>query len=113
MVATRINFSDHLTKPEGDLEAQRRASTYAGMAYFAGTGQPGQTCRGCTHWLTEGWKPDKKHMKGTLKDSPCEVYVNMKPGRNPPKVPHNAWACKYFEPREQPVRIHAPDLGAK
>ncbi len=113
-MASKIAFSDYLTRPEGDDESRRRAMTYVGMAHFAGSGPPGQTCRGCEHWLTNGWHADKMSHRGALKDSVCDAYVRMKgkaASKSTPKVPHSAWACRYFEPREQPVRLHAPRPG--
>lgn len=113
MTAKRLQMTHGLTRPEGEAEASRRSMTYEGMAYFAATGPAGATCRGCSNWLTEGWRADKGAMKGGLKDSPCAAFQKMKPTRRPPKVPHSAPACKYFEPREQEVRMTAPPIEAK
>lgn len=83
----------HLTEPNPDL-AKKRKETHAGMAFWAGTGPDGKTCRECAHWNSGGYLSSC----GLLRDSPCEKYARMMNCVAGPLVPHYAKACKYFEP---------------
>lgn len=60
--------------------------TYAGMAFFAGTGPQGERCGGCANWQGSGHK-----------HNPCAQYQRMMQSQVGPKVPYDAGACKFFE----------------
>lgn len=92
MAAATETVSDHLTEPNIDL-ASKRKRTPPGMAFWAGTGPAGATCRGCEKWDSLGYYADC----GLLKDSPCAKYRSMMNGTQGDKLPHFTPACKYFE----------------
>lgn len=90
----------HLTEPDQDL-AEKRRRTPPGMAFWAGTGPAGATCRGCQFWLSDGYLADC----GLLKDSICGKYRSMMNGEAGAKLSHYTPACKYFaaELSERPL----------
>lgn len=102
-------ISKHLTEPDVAL-GQKRKDTFSGMAFWAGTGPDGKTCRGCTHWRADGYMASS----GLLKDSICGKYKSMMHGAEGLGVPHYAKACKYFDetaearPLEKPRGIPVP-----
>lgn len=83
---------DHLTEPNPDLAA-KRSKTMPGMAFWAGTGPEGKTCRECKHWAFDGYLASS----GLLKDAQCDKYTRMMNGNPGGKLPHYMPACKYFE----------------
>lgn len=83
-----------LTKPQGEELAALQADTVRGMAFWAGTGEPGKTCRECLSWGVG--KKFKRDRWGELMARRCSKYARMS-GRSGPGVPHHKAACKYFE----------------
>jgi hypothetical protein len=86
-----------LTQPNPTLAAQAR-NTWAGMSHWAGSGPNGATCRLCTHWTGCGDLVGNHTLFGTPKPRRCAKYQQMMNGAKGGKVPHDARACKYFEP---------------
>jgi hypothetical protein len=86
----------------GALDEMARR-TFQGMAYFAGTGPQGSTCRECKFWLYLGhhYSNTSQHV-GAPKPARCEKFSEMKQGDRGAAVPHQARACKYFSPDEKP-----------
>jgi hypothetical protein len=64
--------------------------TYRGMASFAGGGPPGHSCGQCAYWLG----------KPTSKAATCVKHTRLMSGREGPKIPADAKACKYFASKE-------------
>lgn len=93
----------HKEKPKlttVDLEFDIRvAKTPAGMAFWAGTGPKGKTCRECAHYTFQGYGSDS-----ILKKGPCQKYVSYR-GIDTHKIPFRTAACKYFELNEKPPAI--------
>ena len=94
---------DHMT---GDRTTELVKGTHVGMAYFAGTGPRGKTCRECLSWSING-----RHLYlnptfrvPNLQNHDCGKFIEMV-GRLGERVPHNAAACKYFEQSEHPPPI--------
>jgi hypothetical protein len=102
---------DHLTNPFPELEAQRRR-TVPGMAYWAGSGPAGTTCRECVFWTgcgqEKGYYASKGMKRGTLKPRKCERYRQMMRGETGPAVPYLTAACKHFERNASPPAIEEP-----
>lgn len=101
---TQMELTPKLT--HSDQERTRAALTHKGMAFWAGTGPAGKTCRECRHWSNEGdWHALGGVHGGKLKPAQCSKYTSMMMGRAGGKVPHGAMACKYFEADEKPLPI--------
>lgn len=82
----------HLTEPDVAL-GQKHKDTFSGMAFWAGTGPEEKSCRGCSHWRSDGYMASS----GLLKDSICGKYKALMHGTEGLRIPHYAKACKYFE----------------
>jgi hypothetical protein len=89
----RMVGSEHLTD-----ENVSYIMTKPGQAHFARVDTK-LTCRECDHWLSKG----ERTTVGLLKDALCrKARLAMK---DPPPVPHSAWACKHFEANPTPPAI--------
>ncbi len=84
-----------------DLEFNEMVkNTPSGMAYWAGTGPPGRTCRECRHFGQK--KGDIGYnTHGLLKNAKCAQYLSLslRDGR---AIPHDSKACKFFEESVSP-----------
>ena len=67
-----------------------QALTKAGQAHLAIVGET-RTCAGCRHWLASSPR---------AREAICAKARATTSLTRPPKVPHNATICKYFEARE-------------
>lgn len=83
-----LKFDQHLKSDENSVMASK---THAGMAYFAGTGPVGKTCRECAEWLGGEYKKSDRQ----LKLAACLRGTGK-------TFPHTAPACKYFEQSPNP-----------
>ncbi len=89
---------DHLTQPDAELGERIRA-TPDGMAFWAGSGPAGKTCRECSHWSGGSRSAET----GDLNDARCDQYARMTRAalliENAPRydIPHATAACKYFD----------------
>lgn len=99
---------EHLTVLDVAFE-NRVAKTPPGMAFWAGTGPTGKTCRECSHYGFNGYTSSKSANGGTLKNGPCERYVSQM-GRAY-RVPFDTASCKFFEQNPTPPSIQ--DQGKK
>jgi len=89
-----------LTKPQGEDMALKQSATVPGMAFWAMTGPEGVTCRECVFW---GWtKKFRRDRWGHLAPRLCSKYIRMSGGKKGDGVPHDAYACKYFEKNPKP-----------
>ncbi len=75
-----------------------------GMAYFANTGPPGETCGGCLHrgYWREGktkFNSDSNQLEEKRKRSlGCKMFLKLAMQHGP--AVNKSWpACKYFEAR--------------
>lgn len=93
---------DHLTVLDIEFE-NRVARTQVGMAFWAGTGPQGKTCRECKSYGFNGYTSSKSVNGGTLKNGPCERYVSQM-GKSY-RVPYDTPSCKYFEQNPKPPTI--------
>lgn len=93
-----------LTHIHTNVTAEQTRKTHAGMMHWAGTGPKGKTCRECRHW--KGENGERYSGSGELKPAPCRLYAARMIGK-PPKVPHSAAACKYFEEDAVPLKAFA------
>ena len=96
----------HLTKPQGEELAAMQAATVPGMAFWAGSGLVGKTCRECESW--GGGRALERNEDGFLKDAPCAKFKSLMGGfvvGQP--ISHELKSCRYFTPaeRERPVRM--------
>lgn len=88
--------------PLTELDQQFQAmvkETPSGMAYWAGTGPSGRTCREC-----EKFKADGYNAASLLKTAKCAKYTELSL-REGMKIPHDSKACKYFEASESPPPV--------
>lgn len=92
-------LTPHMTRPQGDDLAAMQADTAHGMAFWAGSGPAGKTCRECASWATS--KSYKRDDIGGLCDRRCRKYRAMSGGINGGAIPHLKAACKYFSPAEK------------
>jgi hypothetical protein len=81
----------NLTAPDPDF-ARLVRNTPPGMAYWAGTGPHGQTCKSCAHF---GEIPSETRT-GLVHRDRCALYQKQSDGHVGPKLPPNTPACKYF-----------------
>ncbi len=99
-----LNTKEHLTETNtSDLVK----GTHVGMAYFAGTGPKGKTCRECAHWgatVRKHLYRNPVYSAPDLQHHECNKFTKMI-GRAGGKVPHEAAACKYFKQSENPPAI--------
>jgi hypothetical protein len=80
-----------MTKIEG---APDRGDVKPGMAFFAGSGPPGETCGDCLH---RGYY--RLNGKGkSCRTTGCRVFKTLT-GKHGPSVNKDNRSCKYFEPR--------------
>jgi hypothetical protein len=70
-----------------DSEDRQALETFRGQASFAGSGPTGKVCGQCRHWL------GLRHSKSAI----CVEHKRLMSGREGPKIPANAGACKYFD----------------
>lgn len=70
--------------------------TPSGMAYWAGTGPQGRTCRECVMYKADGY-----NASNLLKPAKCRKYTELS-HREGKSFPHDSKACKYFEANESP-----------
>lgn len=83
--------SQHLTSERLD-----QVITHPGQAHFALLDTK-HTCRECGYWLNQtGLRSQLK----LLKPARC-----LKALRDAPPIPHNATACKHFEPASNPPPV--------
>ena len=76
--------------------------TRSGQAHWAGTGPKGVSCRECSHWEFDGYKPD-----GTLKPASCAMYLTLSYTKGK-KFSHEAISCKFFKKNENPPTVSKP-----
>jgi hypothetical protein len=86
--------SEHLTE-----ESVSHIMTKPGQAHFARV-DASNTCRECAQWLNP---KGHRNQTGLLIDAQCLKALAMM--RDPPPVPHSAWACKHFEANPTPPPI--------
>lgn len=98
-----MKSADHLTVIDPDLE-RKRERTPAGMAFWAGTGPVGKTCRECVHYVFSGYTSSKSANGGVLKKGPCQKFINLTNIRSN-KIPFDTESCKYFEQNPKPPTI--------
>lgn len=98
--------TEHLTKMFDDMAEAGVWRTPPGMAHWAGTGPANKTCRQCEHWCFEGYKLTN----GALKLGACGKYreLTLRAGR---RISHDLPACKYFDERQDPPPLRAPQSG--
>jgi hypothetical protein len=77
--------SEHLTS-----ESVSYIMTKPGQAHFARVDTT-NTCRECAHWANQRGERNKI---GLLRDARCRKALQRL--KDPPPVPHSAWACKHF-----------------
>jgi hypothetical protein len=106
-----VALRDHLTKPQGDVQAAREMATHRGQAHWALTGPEGTTCRECAFWSMpsppEGprWPRYKRDGEGNLKRRRCRKFRTIAYGREGEGIPHYAYSCKFFVPVQEPAPI--------
>lgn len=88
-----------LTSVDPELD-QIREKTPSGMAFWAGTGPQGRTCRECAHYGFIGYKSNRGFKGGTLKNGSCLRYAEMT-RQSGGKFPFDTPSCKYFEENEK------------
>lgn len=82
--------------------------TPSGMAYWAGTGPIGTTCRECAFYQFNGYKSKRGGISGgVLKLGVCNKYTLMMQS-NGSKIPFETPSCKYFELNKQIPPITDP-----
>jgi hypothetical protein len=86
----------YLTKIEGCPD---RSALKAGMAHFAGSGPPGQTCGSCLHF--EG------AIKHGISKSRCSKFQKLT-GRKGEVIDPRYACCRYFEPAPKKPSIVRP-----
>jgi hypothetical protein len=84
-----------LTRIEGVPD---RDSAKAGMAFFSGSGPPGETCGACEHC---GPTSDTDRKTGKVR---CATFRKLA-GRRGEAVDKRNAACKYFEAKPKPPPI--------
>ena len=94
-----------LTVLDKDFQAKVN-KTPMGMAFWAGTGPKGKTCRECTSFMFPTYYSGGKNGE-TLKPSTCRKFgeLSKREGR---AIPHDTESCKYFEQNETPPTISKP-----
>ncbi len=102
----------HLTKPQGEELAAMQAATVPGMAFWAGSGPAGRTCRECVHWCSG--KVARRHTKrsaavkhsgvkaGSLLDQKCNKFARLSYDKEGDAFNNATPACKYFEENATP-----------
>lgn len=81
-----------MTKIEGVADSD---DAIPGMAFFAGTGPFGETCKGCAH---RGYYKQSETGK-TYRVNKCAVFKRLSGGRHGADIKASYSACKYFELR--------------
>jgi hypothetical protein len=97
----------HLTEMYRPTLADAINATKPGQAHWARPDAP-TTCRQCIHWKpVQITRRGETHdalpydRNGALRTRLCGKYRQFA-GRNGPRVPHNAAACRYLEPSDNP-----------
>lgn len=103
----------HLTQPDREL-GEKITATPDGMAFWAGSGPAGKTCRQCSHW--DGG--DRNQDSGELNDARCNQYARMMRAalliENVPHydIPRQTAACKYFQENPRPpIDVEVTDFN--
>ena len=91
MPSTTIRKTEHLAPRLWAVRGADRHLTFAGMAFFAGTG-PGDQCCGRAAVIGPG--------TATRQKAPCGKFKAIT-SRNGREVPRSARACRYFLPCER------------
>lgn len=89
-----------LTVLDQDLEA-KVARTPRGMAFWAGTGPEGKTCRECKFFTFNGYKSSRGMKGGLLKNGRCQKFTSLALMEGPP-ISYELSACKHFEQNPTP-----------
>jgi hypothetical protein len=76
-------------------------NTPSGMAYWAGSGPEGKTCRECRNLGKAQYSTS-----GMLKATKCDKYTELS-YREGKAIPYDSRACKYFIQSENPPSIMA------
>jgi hypothetical protein len=87
----------HLTVLDIKFE-NRVAGTPIGMAYWAGTGPDGKTCRECVNYVFNGYGSRR------LKRGPCQRFINLT-GIESHNIPFDTASCKEFIQNPKPPTI--------
>lgn len=95
---------EHLTVIDPVLENQI-SKTPVGMAFWAGTGPQGKTCRECRFYVFNGYKSARGSKGGVLKNSPCQKFIALTNGIDTHKIPYDTSSCKYFDQNPTPPTI--------
>ena len=95
-----------LTVLDPDLES-KVARTPRGMAFWAGTGPDGKTCRECKFFTFEGYKSNRGHKGGLLKNGKCQKFSALAQIDGPP-ISFELSSCKHFEQNPTPPAIINP-----
>ena len=89
-------------------------TTPPGMAFWAGSGPAGKTCRECIHWQADGYYAGgNRAFNQGLKPGICRKARAMTMGKAQPPVRYINSACKYFEPNPNPPTIAKARLPVK
>lgn len=115
-MADHLDLTPHLH--DAGFEAGLR-ETFLGQAHIAGTGPAEATCRECKLWGLKTRKKDeepcitppgyfgKRAMHpGNIKRANCNYIIAHKAKR---RVPHNAKACRFFDPSDNPPPERNPE----
>jgi hypothetical protein len=92
-------MDDHLTHIPS---VPSREDAVLGMAYFAGSGPPGETCQGCAlhgyrRQRTSGWDAElQQFTTKTYYYNGCAQFKKLT-GRHGPPVAKTNRACKYWQ----------------
>ena len=95
---------DRLTVVDKILDEQA-AKTPVGMAFWAGTGPKGKTCRECRFYTFNGYKSARGNKGGQLKNSPCQKFIALTNGVDTNRIPYDTSSCKYFDQNPAPPTI--------
>ena len=95
-----------LTVIDPELE-KKRSKTPPGMAFWAGTGPEGTTCRECLNYGNDGYYSANSKNGSTLRPGPCAKFQSMMERRGP-SIPYNTPSCKYFAINNDPLPIQQP-----
>lgn len=100
-----MTIPDPLTKIEG---VPSRDQAIPGMAYFAGTGPDGKTCKDCEHRgyyrQSEKWSEERNcWVTNSYRVQKCAQFKSMT-GRHGADVAADCRACKYFQQKSKDNR---------
>jgi hypothetical protein len=83
---------------EPTVEAQA-AQTFAGMAFWSGTGPAGLRCSDCKFFGYEVPRLDRfGEVIGTARKPGCEMFFRLTQ-KHGPRFPSGTLSCRYFEVR--------------